>query len=332
MIFIMTRFALLFGLNYAHCKSGELRGCVNDVNLMKAYLRDGLGFDVTAFTDDLHQRDTSKHGMLKHLRACADKTWKDNLDVVWIHFSGHGTSIVDKKGDEEDGLDECLVPSDYETNGFIVDDDINDLFQKFNPKTHVICVFDCCHSGSMGDLKYSFDEHRTRKIENRTCKVEGRIITLSGCKDDQTSADACGVAALGEFSGALTACLLKVLKDHETHRNLFVIMSKVHQELKRLKFSQHPVLGASYDVRECPELIPSTKNHKEQLKKRSSTVVPVADVVDEAQVVPVVPSVVPVVVPVELAPFKDIGVQVFESPDDLQLWKSPKKEDACCFQ
>ena len=43
------------------------------------------------------------------------------------------------------------------------------------------------------------------------CTVPSRVLTLSGCMDDQTSADAFNVMGDGRYSGAMTSCLLKVL-------------------------------------------------------------------------------------------------------------------------
>ena len=248
----MKKYALLFGLNYAHCSSGELRGCINDVRLMTQFLQDELGFSVQAYTDDTARADTSKAGILKHLKAAASQSVRDDLDVVWIHFSGHGTSMEDATGDEDDGQDECLVPSDYETAGFIMDDDINRLFASFNPKTRVICVFDCCHSGTMADLKYGFDENRVASIENTKCKIPAKILTLSGCKDEQTSADAYGVAGQAQYTGAMTACLLDILKDPKTREDVFFMMQKLHEQLKSRRFSQRPLVGATYDLRDDP--------------------------------------------------------------------------------
>ena len=41
---------------------------------------------------------------------------------------GHGGQIEDKSGDEDDGFDEILIPSDYKENGHIVDDEIFEEF------------------------------------------------------------------------------------------------------------------------------------------------------------------------------------------------------------
>ena len=48
-------------------------------------------------------------------------------DSLFFHFSGHGTQQRDTSGDEADGMDEALVPLDYQqvclwTHGFLLSD------------------------------------------------------------------------------------------------------------------------------------------------------------------------------------------------------------------
>ena len=41
-----------------------------------------------------------------------------------MHYSGHGVSVQDHSGDESDGQDEALVPTDFATKGVIIDDEL----------------------------------------------------------------------------------------------------------------------------------------------------------------------------------------------------------------
>lgn len=81
-------------------------------------------------------------------------------DVVYVHFSGHGQQVVDKDGDEEDGLDEAFVPVDagrkyvkgvYEGENHILDDELNlwlaELKGAVGRAGRVMFVMDACHSG-----------------------------------------------------------------------------------------------------------------------------------------------------------------------------------------
>src|SRR5271163_89930 len=43
-------------------------------------------------------------------------------DSLFLHYSGHGSQTEDLDGDEEDGLDETILPVDFKTAGMIIDD------------------------------------------------------------------------------------------------------------------------------------------------------------------------------------------------------------------
>ena len=46
---------------------------------------------------------------------------------------------------------------DYQKSGMIRDDDLYDIIVKPLPKgCHLVCLFDCCHSGTVLDLPYVF--------------------------------------------------------------------------------------------------------------------------------------------------------------------------------
>ena len=58
-------------------------------------------------------------------------------DAIFLHYSGHGSKVSDKSGDEDDRYDEVLVPLDYKKKGMIVDDDLYDILIKKCPdKVH----------------------------------------------------------------------------------------------------------------------------------------------------------------------------------------------------
>jgi hypothetical protein len=240
---------LLFGLNYQHCSSGKLNGCINDVINIADFLHNTYGFPVDMYTDDVNLDETSCNGIIQKLYELALETYRDDLEFVWIHYSGHGSYIKDKNNDEQDGNDECLVPSDYHINGMIPDDFICKLFSYFNPKTRVVFVFDCCHSGTIGDVKYSWESIERAFVENIQCFIPAKIITLSGCLDTQTSADSYNVLGDNKYVGALTACLLSILKDNpDIKNNVFDLLSKLRLLLQEKEFSQIPKLCSTYNL------------------------------------------------------------------------------------
>jgi hypothetical protein len=241
--------AVLFGLNYKHCTSGHLDGCINDVTNISSFIKKQYNIPIDIYTDDVNLSDTSGMGIIRKLYELAIDSYKSNLEFIWIHYSGHGSYIKDRSGDEKDCFDECLVPSDYETNGLIADDYICSLFKHFNPKTRIICIFDCCHSGTIGDLRYSWEPPSRMVVENSKCTLSTKILTLSGCLDNQTSADAFNVMGDNKSAGALTACLLKVLETiPDTKLNVFLMLGALRKELKKQLFTQVPKLCTTYNI------------------------------------------------------------------------------------
>lgn len=240
--------ALLFGINYVYTPSSRLRGCVNDVKNMGAYLKDIEKYDeVKIYTDEDDETKTRAESIVSKIYKLALDSHRYKLKRVWIHFSGHGCGIKDNDGDETDGQDECIVPSDYQRRGVITDDLIKRVLRYFHKNTNVTCVFDCCHSGTIGDLKFLYrnDRNVPEKV-NKTSKCNANICLISGCMDSQTSADAYNVQGKRQFSGAMTSCLLMVLKEND--KNLFSIMRKLRAMLAEKKFTQYPQLSSSFII------------------------------------------------------------------------------------
>ena len=140
-----VRRALLVGINAY--PDAPLRGCINDVRQMKGLLKQFYGFQ-----DDgiklLLDGDATAAGIKAGLAWLAEGG--ADADAVRIfHYSGHGTYVADKNGDEPDGRDECLVPFDYKSAGFITDDVLKTLYDRFPVSGNLTLVMDSCHSGTV---------------------------------------------------------------------------------------------------------------------------------------------------------------------------------------
>lgn len=249
--------ALLFGLNYTGTDA-ELNGCINDVKNIANYLTHKFNIPCTTFTDDVDKTNTSGQGMVRQLYEMALRSYSESLDFVWIHYSGHGSQTLDTSNDEQDGRDECLVPNDYDKAGLLSDDYIHNLLTLFNPKTRVVCMFDSCHSGTVSDLKFSWEGRARMTYENPRSIVKCKAISISGCLDPQTSADAYNVSGDRKFTGAMTSCLLMVLnEDPTTIKNVFTLVDKLRAKLASMQFTQIPKLCSSFNLGVDPVLIPS---------------------------------------------------------------------------
>ena len=238
--------AVLFGINYVKTPSASLRGCVNDVNNVATYLINHEKYDVVdVFTDEEDEVKTRGHFLIQTLYQLSLESHTEKLEKVWIHFSGHGTHVRDNNGEESDGQDECIVPSDFQHCGVIRDDTIKSVLKMFNKDTNVTCIFDCCHSGTIGDLRYLY-KNFSPTIENTGSKCQANVCMISGCMDVQTSADAFNVQGKRKYSGAMTSCLLNALKNK--NKNIFFVLRALRNNLRRKGFQQYPQLTSSFEI------------------------------------------------------------------------------------
>jgi hypothetical protein len=67
-------------------------------------------------------------------------------DQAIFYYSGHGTLVRDKSGDEGSGYDSCVVPLDFQKVGVLSDDTLKYYFNKIPAGVSLFCVFDACHS------------------------------------------------------------------------------------------------------------------------------------------------------------------------------------------
>jgi hypothetical protein len=143
----MARKALLVGINDYKGVS-DLRGCVNDILDMHFSLRSLFNFqtqEIRVLTDSR----ATKANIIHRLKWLVDGA--KSGDFLVFHFSGHGSQIRDRDGDElVDHLDELICPYDMNWDGtFIIDDELNNIF-KGVPEDALLEVFiDSCHSGTV---------------------------------------------------------------------------------------------------------------------------------------------------------------------------------------
>jgi hypothetical protein len=237
----MVKKALLIGINYKGTSS-ELNGCINDVDNLKEMLINVYKYkeeEITVLTDDTEIKPTQSN-IIKQLYNIVLKSNKENVDDIWISYSGHGSYVVDKDGDEKDKRDEVLVPLDYQTKGVISDDILHHIIENINEKTKCICLIDACHSASVLDLKYTYVAGNKSIVENAKDKSKSNLICISGCQDYQTSADSCNVIGNPEYSGAMTSSFLYVMKQHNYDITCYKLLSDMRRFLKSKSFKQVP--------------------------------------------------------------------------------------------
>jgi len=131
--------------------------CPNDAKGFVQKLKQTYGTDVDFKSYILTNENATKNKIQSFLNS-AIFSYIDKDTDVFIFFSGHGTQIPDDDGDEEDGLDEALVPYDYSNanpyNTLIKDDDLYLYYQKIGEHSkRTFVIIDSCFSG--GTMKSS---------------------------------------------------------------------------------------------------------------------------------------------------------------------------------
>jgi hypothetical protein len=169
------------------------------------------------------------------------RSWADSLDRVVISYSGHGTYIPDRNGDEADGKDECLCPSDFRISGLIKDDDLLYILRTFNPKTRIFIVVDCCHSGTILDLPFTVGTSIPNIVTNSD--IEQTIVVVSGCIDSQTAAETYDLK-MQKFGGVLTSSLVHILSNNNK-TGIFDLHRELSETIKEAGYSQIPVVSFS---------------------------------------------------------------------------------------
>ncbi|KAG5438297.1 hypothetical protein PCANB_002785 [Pneumocystis canis] len=163
------RKALFIGINYFGTNR-QLSGCINDVHNISQFIQERYGYsagDTVILTDD--QTNPRSIPTKKNIIDAMQWLVKDARpnDSFFLHYSGHGGQIDDIDGDEEDGSDEVIYPVDFNYAGYITDDIIHSILVKpLPPGCRLTAIFDCCHSGSIMDLPFTYSTEGKLKEQN----------------------------------------------------------------------------------------------------------------------------------------------------------------------
>lgn len=222
--------ALLVGIN--KYPGAPLNGCVNDINDMTTYLMASCKFSPTSIR-------TLKDGAATTAAILSGLNWLVTGtragDRLFFHYSGHGAQVPTKTPSGElDGLDEVVCPVDFNWTDkrMIRDKQFRALFSSIPVGVSFVWVSDSCHSGDLSRGGLARPQSRRRMMplpadgehpihgeitrareffKNRKAPASAPFngALVSGCKSDQTSADA---YINGRYNGACTYYLLQELR------------------------------------------------------------------------------------------------------------------------
>jgi hypothetical protein len=259
----MAQRALLVGINKYQMAGADLQGCVNDATNVRDVLIKFFGFKVKEIRVVADERATKK-GILERLGWLV-KGAKAG-DRLLFHYSGHGSQIRDRSGDElKDQLDEIICPHDMDWDGnYIVDDELNKIFKGLPKGVNLEVLLDSCHSGT-GTRDALGREKLPAEMATRPrflappadiqCRAEEDLVVrhlmraagnnpmnhvlFSGCKDNQTSEDA---FLGGRYNGAFSYFFCRHLRDVKGKVTRAELLRRVRASLAHEGFAQVPQL------------------------------------------------------------------------------------------
>ena len=224
---IPKKTALLIGINYTNTSS-QLGGCINDIQNVSNLLRN-KGYRCALMTE-LTPIKATKNNILKAFIQLL--TTSNTGDSLFFHFSGHGTNTLDRNKDELDGRDEMICPCDF---NMISDDELNKIIQLYlKPNVTLFALFDSCFSGTVLDLKYNYAPNI---LNPRVPETKSNVIMISGCMDNQTSAD---TVINNQWCGAMTSAFLACANTTSLNR----LVTNMRTYLKNNNYSQIPQLSS----------------------------------------------------------------------------------------
>lgn len=267
----MVKRALLIGINYIDTVAQyRLNGCINDAINVENLLIDAYNYDINnikLLRDDIYYPTDKLYPSTENIKRELNNILEisNDNDEIWIHYSGHGFYSTDNSSDETDNKDELIVSVNENGQLYaILDDELHKIFSTYNKNTNIFMVFDCCNSGTIADLKYTYrlkkndtktiasdnalnntnDYTVEKKIENSLSKLKN-IHLLSGSRDDQYSYDSFNRKSQLSM-GAMTSSLLHIIRKNKHEMNLFDLHKSICLDLISKGFiDQTPCLSMS---------------------------------------------------------------------------------------
>ena len=267
--------AILVGINYTNTPhQQQLHGCIDDIININELLVDSFNYDINniiMLRDDIDNMTTidgfsdasgagenrrnsgersseelpTRINILTHLSNLVKQS--ANLSEIWFHYSGHGSQINAVTNGKYNNLNEVILPADFQTNGYIIDDEIYNIIK--NVKCKMILVFDSCHSGSMCELQWSFlytGSSIMKSKNNNKSVANPNIFCYSSCKDSQTCADAYNNIKT-QGVGVFTDSLIHSVKINPTNIDVLKLYNDICVNIASNGFTQTPMLSCSSD-------------------------------------------------------------------------------------
>lgn len=237
-----------------------------DVEALKSVLISKFGFAEPGIETLSAKEQTTRKALTEGFTRLIDRTQPG--DIVYIHYSGHGGQAPDENGDEADGLDETLIPSDYATrqdhSKDIRDDELGEWLERLKAKRPgaVTVSFDCCFSGTNTRGGQRLIRGEAYRGKRPTSKGEAQkesesgllaagqaatngIIVISATRSDQTAKET--VDDTQQPMGLLTYALTKSLAEAGPQTSYRDVFERVDELSMRTVRDQNPQIEGDID-------------------------------------------------------------------------------------
>lgn len=278
----MAKKALLVGINHYPDPRNNLRGCVNDALQTSQVLGARYGFDGADSVRLLADERATGNAIRRRLEWLLSGARPG--DVLVFHFSGHGSQVRDRDGDElDDGLDEIICPYDHDWDNPFTDDELARAIGEVKEGVNLTVILDCCHAGTgLRDFQPPLLPQRSRSIppppdirhrENfviedcgptRSITMTARrdelpltrfgariagqgALLIAACAPEQVSADAW---IEGDFHGALTWYLWRAAFELDYSASYDKLIRRTRELVAEARFEQVPQLEGDLPHRE----------------------------------------------------------------------------------
>jgi len=276
-----VRRALLVGINtynppeakgQSERKITDLDGAVNDIEAVRQLLISKYQFDNQHIKILLNEQ-ASRAGILAALEQLVKETQAG--DVVFFHYSGHGSQVYNPASDETDKKDETIVPADaLQGAEDIRDKEIQSYLNSILDKNaQLTAVFDSCHSGSisrgapiLAKARHASPSQQPVKLQATAPRqpapeTRGALI-ISAAQDRELAYETKEWVARGGTGngqdlkpeevahGALTSALLKVLTTMPPGTPVMQVFQQVQSALRH----QTPVMAGTAERKNAPLL------------------------------------------------------------------------------
>lgn len=271
--------SLLIGCNYGNIHGAELKASHDDIRSVKDYIVNVHGFPeskglMTVLLDDADHKHPTHLNITEAFKSMSEQAQPG--DAIFVHFSGHGGRVLD-----EETYDEVIVPSDFQTSGLVRDTLMfKTLLAPMRYGVTVTILVDCCDTGMMLDLPYSWTT-KTDRIETLAkLSVNDDFSFVRFLKVVKTLYESSTFTQLGRTVGSALNAPNSVMGGDNTNEcddSQFGTVDEddTVEDLTRdggkvnKKNNNGAVFNALNALRLCTDSVPSTKGDKQKQRDQS---------------------------------------------------------------